>query len=63
MMAIPDSQRYPEKLCLIKHELDIDVYGFWAMIANTCNFSKTLTCAFMLPEKTFKPKNKDIKED
>ena len=27
-MAIPNSQKYPEKLCLNKSELDINVYNF-----------------------------------
>ena len=27
-MAVLDSQRYPQKLCLIKSELDINVYNF-----------------------------------
>ena len=28
VMARPDSQQYPWELCLIKHELDINVYNF-----------------------------------
>ena len=36
-MAIPDSQRYPQKLCLIKYEIYINVYT-------------EVTCAFLLPE-------------
>ena len=27
-MVIPDSQRYPKKLCLFKNELDINVHNF-----------------------------------
>ena len=27
-VAMPDSQRYPLKLCMIKYELEINVYNF-----------------------------------
>ena len=27
-MAMPDSQRYPWKRCLIKNEFDINIYNF-----------------------------------
>ena len=27
-MSMSDLQRFPQKLCLIKYELDIDVYDF-----------------------------------
>ena len=33
-MAMPDLQRYPEKLCLIKYELDIHVF-----VSLNCLFS------------------------
>ena len=40
-VIMPDSQRYPWTLCLIKHELDIIIY----------NFENWIFCAFLLQEK------------
>ena len=51
MILIPDSQRYPEKFCLIKYELDLNLMFinsknyFYQM----CFFTK-VTCAFQLQE-------------
>ena len=51
MILIPDSQRYPEKFCLIKYELDLNL-----MFINSKNyfyqmcFSTKVTCAFQLQE-------------
>ena len=63
-MAMPDSQRYPLKLSLIKHELDI----LWKRTFFNCGLPTTLICAFLLHENikeiseiiTFKIKNRQF---
>ena len=42
-MTMPDSQRYPKKLCLIKNELDINVYNFENCLFFNCGFSTKVT--------------------
>ena len=42
-MTIPDFQRYPEKICLIKDELDINVYNFIKFIIFHCGFFDQVT--------------------
>ena len=53
---MPDSQRYSKKLCLIKYELNINVYDF-KLIIFKCDFSTKLSSEI----KTLRPrKNDDI---
>ena len=47
-IALPDSQRDPLKLCLIKHELDINVFVSLNMFVFNCGFSAKVTYAFLV---------------
>ena len=45
--AFPDSQRCPEKLCLIGYELDINVYSLENYLFCPVDFKTKVACAFL----------------
>ena len=54
-MAMPDSQGYSLKLCLINYELELHAFVLETVIL-ICDFSAKVTCAFL----AFKRRLKDL---
>jgi len=48
---MPDSLGYPEKLCLIMYELELQVLDFLKLLILICGFSAKVTCAFLAHNK------------